>query len=340
MIFVVDRGDRPPPALHPRGGMSRIPRAMDLTICIPAFNEIEMTLDCLSTIPEAGEGLRVQTLLVDNGSSDGTAERVKSAYPDVEVIRNETNLGFAAAVNRGLEKASAGMILILNNDTRLLPGSLKLLTTYIGENPGVGMVGPRLIDEKGKTRNSIANFPTLTEIFVGKWLLRIAFPGQYPGKRTEFKVPTEVESLVGAAMMVRREMVDAVGRLDERFFFFLEETDLCRRASKAGWKVVYHPGVQVVHHQGGSARRYDTRKSIEYLRSLFLYFHKSQRGKWLVLRVLYPVKNLLEVAFSGLGVLLSAGFSAKALRRFQKKGATLWWQIRGYPEGAGLRREK
>ena len=153
---------------------------MDLTICIPAFNEVDLTLDCLASVPAAAGDLRVQVILIDNGSSDGTAQKVGQSYPEVEIIRNETNQGFAFAVNRGMERALASKILILNNDTRLLPDSLKPLTIYMGETPSLGILGPRLVGEDGNHQNSIANFPTLTEIYIGKWIL----PGRVAGVRT------------------------------------------------------------------------------------------------------------------------------------------------------------
>ncbi|MDP6958326.1 MAG: glycosyltransferase, partial [Planctomycetota bacterium] len=198
-------------------GEITIPFPMDLTICIPVFNEVNLTLDCLASVPAAAGDLRVQVLLIDNGSSDGTSQKVGQDYPDVEIIRNETNRGFASAVNRGIERALASKILILNNDSRLLPHSLKPLTIYMEETPSIGILGPRLIGEDGRPQNSIANFPTLLEILVGKWILRFLYPRRYSGKRVQFHVPTEVQSVVGAAILVRREMIEQVGLFDERF---------------------------------------------------------------------------------------------------------------------------
>ena len=315
----------------------KIHSPMDLTICIPAFNEVDLTLDCLASVPTAAGDLRVQVILIDNGSSDGTAQKVGQNYPEVEIIRNGTNQGFAFAVNRGLERALASKILILNNDTRLLPDSLKPLTIYMGETPSLGILGPRLVGEDGKRQNSIANFPTLTEILIGKWILRILFPRRYSGKGSQFHVPTEVESVVGAAILVRREMVEQVGFFDERFFFFFEETDLCRRAKQSGWKVGFFPGIEVIHKGGGSVQKYESLKSIEYIRSLFLYFHKSDRGKYHFLQICYPVKILLEVLFYGLFLIFSLGFSTRANRRFRKKWASFRWIFRGSPDGVGLR---
>ena len=204
-------------------------------------------------------------------------------------------------------------------------------------SPSLGILGPRLVGEDGQYHNSIANFPTLTEIFIGKWILRILFPRRYSGKGAQFHVPTEVESVVGAAILVRREMVEQVGFFDERFFFFFEETDLCRRAKLSGWKIRFFPGIEVVHKGGGSVRKYESLKSIEYIRSLFLYFHKSERRKYHFLQISYPVKILLEVLFYGLFLIFSLGFSSQANRRFQKKWASFRWIFRGSPDGVGLR---
>ncbi|MHC4607187.1 MAG: glycosyltransferase family 2 protein [Planctomycetota bacterium] len=310
---------------------------MDLTIVIPSWNGKGLLRPCLESVPAAAGKLQVETIVVDNGSTDGTSEMVRGEFPDVRLLRNERNLGFAVPVNQGVKDAKGRHVLVLNNDTRLTPGSLETIVEYMDATPRAGIVTPQLIHEDGRLQNSIANLPSLKEVFLGKSALRTLFPKRYPSKRQEFREPAEIESAVGAAMFVRREMIAEVGGLDERFFAYFEETDWCLRARKAGWKILLHPGAKVVHYQGRTAKRANAGKRIEYTRSLFAYFRKNCSARSPVLRVLYPFKNAAETLFLSIVFLLTLGLAGRARRKLVERSALLWWQVRGCPGGSGLR---
>jgi GT2 family glycosyltransferase len=304
-----------------------------------AYNGIELTLPCLASIPPAAGKLKVETILVDNGSKDGSPDAVAKQFPDVRLVRNEMNCGFSIAVNQGVELAGGRHLLILNNDTRIVPGCLEKVVEFMDGHPEAGIVTPQLIYEDGRLQNSIANFPSFVEIFIGKTILRILFPGRYPSKMQTFEKPTEVESVVGAAMFVRREVVEKIGGIDEGFFIFFEETDWCLRSTRAGWKTFLLPDAKIIHHQGQTVNRVHVRKRIEYTRSLFRYFRKNHPALSPWLRLLFPIKNIVEVLFSSLAVLVTLGFSGRARRRAVEKWGTLLWQIQGCPENHGLRPE-
>lgn len=302
-----------------------------------AYNGIDFTLPCLASIGPATGRLKVETILVDNGSSDGSPAAVEKQFPGVRLVRNDMNCGFSIAVNQGLELATGRHLLVLNNDTRIVPGCLEAVVDFMDKHPDAGIVTPQLIYEDGRLQNSIANFPSLHEVFMGKTLLRILFPGRFPSKLTPFEKPVEVESVVGAAMFIRKEVVDKIGGIDEGFFIFFEETDWCLRSFRAGYKSYLLPEAKIIHHQGQTVNRAHVRKRIEYTRSLFRYFRKNHPARSPWLRLFFPLKNLFEVVFSSLGVILSLGFSGRAKRRASEKWGTLFWQLRGCPEDSGLR---
>lgn len=310
---------------------------MDLTISMLAWNGIDMTVDCLASIPAAMGKCRVETILVDNGSTDGTSETVRKRFPWVRLIRNEINCGFSVAVNQGLEHAKGRHVLVLNNDTKIVPGCLEAIVDFMDRRPEAGIVTPQLIYEDGRLQNSIANLPSLQEIFVGKALLKLLFPGRYPSKIVKFAEPTEVESVVGAAMFIRRECLERIGGIDERFFIFLEETDWCRRVRDAGWKIFLHPDAKIIHHQGKTVNRANVRKRIEYTRSLFLYFRKNHPRHYRWFRLLFPVKSAVDVAFTFIATAFTAGLDRSSRRRFFEKMSALWWQLDGCPPDDGLR---
>lgn len=310
---------------------------MDLTISMLAYNGIDLTVPCLESIPGAAGNLEVETVFVDNGSTDGTSDIVRERFPDVKLIRNEQNMGFSLAVNQGLEQAQGRHILVLNNDTRLVPGCLEAVVRFMDENPEAGIVTPQLIYEDGRLQNSIANFPSFPEMFIGKSLLRVLFPKRYPSKLQVFSEPTEIESVVGAAMFISRAALDRVGGIDERFFIFFEETDWCMRVRNAGFRLYLHPEAKIIHHQGQTVNRAHVRKRIEYTHSLFLYYKKNHPRQYPWLRLLFPVKNGIEVLFSSLSLLLTLGMSRRSRRRWIEKWGSFKWQICGCPRDSGLR---
>jgi GT2 family glycosyltransferase/tRNA A-37 threonylcarbamoyl transferase component Bud32 len=296
-----------------------------VSVIIVNFNGGAFTPACLESIP-AG----VETIVLDNGSRDGSPDAIEAKFPSVTVVRNGANLGFARAVNLGVARTRGRYVCLLNNDARLAPESLSTLTAYMDAHPDVGMTAPQLLHEDGRKQHSFDNFPSLATVFC-KSLLRLIAPSRFPSKKQEIAEPREVESVIGACMMVRRELIDGIGGLDERYFLFLEETDWCLRAWRAGSKVVFVPGAKVVHLQGKSRDQVRVRGRIEYTRSLFSYFRKNRRGSYAVLRLLFPIRTLIEFLFQTLGI-----FLPKVRRRWAETAAVLGWQLCGCPPTWGL----
>lgn len=309
-----------------------------VSVVVVTLNSREMTLRCLQAVSEAAAEVPVEVWLVDNGSVDGTAEAVAEAFPRTRIIRNRTNRGFAAANNQALRRARGRYWLLLNTDTLLRRSALEAMVRYLDTHPRAAVVGPQLVDEGGRRRNSVHTFPTLATELLNRSLLRLMFPRRYPGRRTRFAGPTEVDALLGACLMVRAEAASQVGLLDEAYFFYYEETDWCLRFRKAGWRVVFLPEVSVVHLTGGTARSFSRARSIERHRSRYTFFrkHRSRASLW-VLRAGVVLRLLAVAAAEGLLTAVSLGRLEGVRRRLAVHASDLLWHLRGCPEGWGLR---
>jgi GT2 family glycosyltransferase len=206
-------------------------------------------------------------------------------------------------------------------------------------HPDCGACGAQLLNPDGSRQNSIANFPTLATEMINKSLLRRLWPSRFPGKEQTFATPVEVESVVGAFFLTRKDLWDKLGGLDEDYFFFLEETDFCFRVRKAGLRIMHLPQVQVRHEQGGSAGGMRAAARIEYWRSRYLFFSKHRRpGVRLALQIGLAGRLLIDTLASGLMTLLSFGRSERWRQKFASYRALMAWHWLGRPENRGLPR--
>lgn len=278
-----------------------------------------------------------EVIVVDNGSQDGSGTEVEKAFPSVHLIQNEKNQGFAKAVNQGLQKASGEYILLLNPDTQVKHGTVKQLVSFLDSHPKVGIGGAQLLNLDGSKQNSIANFPSLSTELLNKSFLRWLFKNKFPGKDRTYCEPIEVDSVIGACMIIRKEAIDQVGPLDEDYFLFLEETDWCYRMKKAGWKVYHIPQAEILHYQGKSAEQEKKRAKVEYFRSRY-YFFKKNKGfwQWFVLHIGLMIRLLLEFVLMGMVNLFTFFYLPKLRRRFSVYGYLLQWHLKGCPETMGL----
>ena len=310
---------------------------MDLSVLIINWNTRELTLDCIDSIYKTAEDVTFEVLVVDNGSTDGSKEAIRERFPEVRIIENHRNLGFARACNRGIDVAQGRYVLLLNSDTVLTPSALKALVEYMNGHPEVAICGPQLLNPDGTLQNSIANIPTLATELLNKSLLRRLFPRRYPGKEHRVEAPMEVESIIGACMMIRKSALDEVGSLDEDYFFFLEETDLCLRMHRRGWKVVFNPQIKVYHLQGASAKKVNIRARLEYWRSRYIFFEKHRSpSERALLKAGLILRAMVNWAFYLL-VNVATLFSSTKLRdKFKLYSTILSWHLKGCPAGWGL----
>jgi hypothetical protein len=203
---------------------------------------------------------------------------------------------------------------------------------------GAAVAGAQLLNADGSKQNSIANFPSLATELLNKRLLRWLFPKRFPGKERNYSEPFEVDSVIGACVMVRREAMKQVGLLDEDYFLFLEETDWCYRMRKAGWKVYHVPQAEVYHSQGKSAENVKKRARVEFFRSRYLFFKKNMgMVQWILLIIGLMLRLCIELVFMTLACLFTLGTIKKWRRKLAIYANLVWWHLRFFPEGMGLK---
>lgn len=254
--------------------------ATALSIIIVNYNGSSIVRECLDRLwPELQPGWQV--LLVDNASRDGSADGLESAYPGLAVVRNAANLGFARANNQAMRIATGQYLLLLNPDVTLECGAVATALAYMDAHDDVGFLGPKILLADGRPDPAAHRSFKTPETYLFKMTgLSRLFPrhprfGRYYLSHLGDDRITDVDSIVGAFMLVRRSVIDAIGLLDERFFMYCEDEDWCWRAKQAGTRVVYHPGVVVHHRKGSSARTVPLRMTYHWHRSLFLYHRKN-----------------------------------------------------------------
>ena len=222
----------------------------DASAVVVTYNALPWVEQCLGSVQE------VETVVVDNGSTDGTVDVVRELFPGATVVE-QPNRGLAAGWNAGMAVASGRYFLILNADAWLTEGSLRRLVAFADSRPEAAIVGPRLLNTDGTLQRSVRAFPTLWRLATEYLFLRKLAPGSralnafYAGGFAHDEV-READFVMGACMLVRREAVEQVGPLDESFFLFSEETDWAYRFRQAGWKVLFFPGAECIHVGGAS----------------------------------------------------------------------------------------
>ena len=252
---------------------------MDLSIVIVSYNTRDMLRACLAALPHATGGITAEVWVVDNHSPDDSAGMVAAEFPNVKLIANADNPGFARANNQALRQSKGRHVVILNPDTEAESQSLTRMVWYLDANPDVGAIGPKLLNTDGSLQHNGRPFPTPWREFVGhsgmgRWNPRV-YDRKYEYGREDFDQTWETDQVSGACMMVPRVVMDKVGMLDEDFFMFYEEIEWCWRIRKAGYKVVYLPEARVVHHWMGSVRQQNRAMTARLFKSALTYYGKT-----------------------------------------------------------------
>jgi GT2 family glycosyltransferase/glycosyltransferase involved in cell wall biosynthesis len=263
-----------------------------LDIIIINYNSTLPLLHCVNSLLNAESAISLNIYVQDNASSKkDDVDRLTRAFPEVRLVKNDRNLGFAKAVNNALNQGSAPYVLILNPDTLVQPGLLSDTMGYMEAHPSVGILGPMIFDGNGAIQGSARAFPNLlTALFGRKSLLSKIFPNNPITRenvltaRSDGVTPMEVDWVSGACMLVRREAVNHVGPLDDKFFMYWEDADWCRRMWQKGWKVVYFPRSSVMHYVGVSSETNIFRSVFEFHRSIFRLFDKHANAPYSLLK--------------------------------------------------------
>lgn len=252
--------------------------APDVSIVIVNWNTRDLLRDCLIALA-ANAKVTNETIIVDNGSFDGSVEMLAAEFPGVSVIVNTLNVGFATANNQGLARAGGRYALLLNSDTRVAPDALINLVNFMDTHPQAGACGPQLQNADGTLQPSGRRFPTLTstlgELLPAPERWRRKWRGDLEAR--DYNQICPVDELSGAALCARRTALEQVGFLDEDFFFLGEDIDLCWRLKSAGWQVFYVPTARVMHYWGSSRNRASSYHiSLLSQRSYYLLFRKHR----------------------------------------------------------------
>lgn len=252
---------------------------LDCSVIIVSFNSAADLPACLDAVRRATHASH-EVLVVDNASTDGTPDVVARSYPDVRLIRNQLNVGFARAANQGFHEGQGRYLLLLNPDAMAHEGAIDRCVHFLDANRDVGVVGARVNNPDGTLQRACRrSVPTpMVSLFRLGGLKRL-FPG-HPAARAynledaDPAMTTDVDAVSGAFLMVRREAVRAAGGMDERYFLYAEDIDFCMSVARAGWRVVYYPEAVVTHKKGASSRQARLAANREFHRSMALFHQK------------------------------------------------------------------
>ncbi|RUQ35911.1 MAG: glycosyltransferase family 2 protein [Candidatus Competibacteraceae bacterium] len=274
--------------------------AFDVSVVIVSFNTRDLLRECLNTLAAEAGAIRYETIVVDNASRDGSADRVAAEFPDVRLIRSPVNLGFGAANNRGFAIARGRYLVLLNSDAFPRPLALSRAVAYMDADPHIGLGGARLIGRDDAWQPAARLFPSPLNDFLTLSGLAARFPhnrfcGRMDRTWADPNQTAEVDWVPGAFSIVRRDLLERIGYFDEAFFLYYEEVDLCRRIKAAGYAVRYWPDVVVVHLGGESSKTLQhltlsssgAQLTLWRLRSAYLYYRK-QHGRltaWLAMQL-------------------------------------------------------
>ncbi|MFH0793281.1 MAG: glycosyltransferase family 2 protein [bacterium] len=261
---------------------------MDLSIVVINLNGKSLLDACLASIKSSVHRISYEVLVVDNGSRDGSPAMVKAKHPWVRLLVNRVNVGFTRANNQGLSRAKGRYALILNNDTVIRPQAFDRAVEFMDRETNVGAMGLKLLNPDGSIQYSCRRFPSFkTALFNRYSLLTRLFPNnvwsrEYLMSDFGHKELRDVDWVSGACLMVRREVMEKIGLLDERFFIYNEDVDWCMRIHQAGWRVVFFPDSEVVHFIGQDTNKIPFQSIYTRHRSMYLFYKKHYRINFLV----------------------------------------------------------
>jgi GT2 family glycosyltransferase len=301
----------------------------DTSAIIVNYNGAALLPRCIRALREAAGAHALEVVVVDNASTDGSADLPCLQEEDVRVIRLEENVGFGRANNIGADAASGARLLLLNTDCFVSPGLLDALSTRLDDDGGCGAAGPRLLNPDGSLQPSCHNFPMPLVLFLEQSLLwkplrRVPLLRDRLYIASPHNRPEDVDWLLGACLLVRAEAFHEAGGFDPAFFFYWEETDLCMRMHRAGWAVSFEPGAEAVHLAGGSSSNPDL--LVHFFKSLFLFYSRYYSTSHLSrAKTIVRLMALFKVARSR--ALLLLGIAKGAARQREKTNARLWMRV-------------
>jgi GT2 family glycosyltransferase len=288
---------------------------MDISILILNYNTRELTINVLRSVFESDTSCLYEVILVDNASKDDSIKHIQCEFPQVILILNNENVGFAKANNQAMRIAQGRYVLLLNSDTLIQPDTLETMLQFMDKHPEVGAAGCKLVLQDGTLDKACKRgFPTPSASFYYAFGISKLFPhvprfNQYQLGYMDPDDAYPVDCLVGAFMFVRRTAIDQVGMLDEEFFMYGEDIDWCYRIKQAGWVNYYYPKTQILHLKGASSRRKPVKIVYEFHRAMWLFHRKHYKQRYS-----FIVNGLV---YAGIGVKLALALLKNQIKRMR-----------------------
>lgn len=307
----------------------------EISVIIVSWNAQNLLRNCLASIRATGGALVRQIIVVDNASTDGSPEMVAHEFPDVTLVRSSQNLGFARANNIGIQRATSPLLALINSDVVVHPDCFQQLAGFLENHQAAGLVGPKIYGRDARIQHNCRRLPTVWNsicrtLALDRLLSRWPFFSGFEMWHWNHDSLTEVDVLSGCFWLARRQAVNEVGELDERFFFYAEDIDWCKRFGDAGWKVVFVPSATATHFGGGSSANAPLRYSIELLRANLIYWRKHHGflGRFLW-RLLSTVHYLVRFAARALLNLTGIKKSDECRHKLKEDFVCLRWLLTG-----------
>ena len=285
---------------------------MDVSVCIVNLNSKKQLEKCLSSLKLAIKPFSYEVIIVDNFSKDGSQELIRNSFYSCRLITNNYNKGYTSEINRAMKIGSGEYKLILNPDSRLMPGSIENLVTFMKKKDGIGIVGPLVLNEDGSfqwsCRRGVARPFAVFCYFLG---IAKLFPKHeiftgYHLNHLDIKEINEVSGVSGSCMLIDQNLVDDIGYFDEKFFAYQEDSDYCLRAINSGWKVYYNPNSTVIHKGGhGGSNSIPFRSIFEWHRSYMIYYLKHfSKDYSIVFNIFYFIIMVGKLIFSEISFMI------------------------------------
>jgi len=283
----------------------------ELSIVIVNYNAKKYLEQCLGSIYKSSPQINFELILIDNGSIDNSTFMVKEKFPMVKLIENRKNEGFVKAVNKGIKLCKAKYVLSLNNDTFIYQNSLGELLKFMNSHPEVGICGPKVLNSNGTIQHQCKRgFPTISSAFYYFLGLHKYFPksktfGHYLMTYLNPEEISEVDSVSGACLMVKREIIEQVGLLDEDYIMYGDDLDLCYRIKKIGLKVYYVPTAQIIHYGGVSSQKLPYKGVIWFYRAMYIFYkkHYAKKSNFVVSIIVYSIILIKAILALGINLL-------------------------------------
>jgi GT2 family glycosyltransferase len=307
----------------------------EVSIIIVNWNAKQYLLNCIRSIKETTSDISFEIIVVDNASTDGSVSALNVEFPEVKLIQNHKNLGFAKGNNIGIRKAAGRYICLVNSDVLFFKGCLRQLADFMDKHPDVGMCAPKVLNSDLTVQETAGYLPNIwTEFGQAVFLDRIKWlEGIFPRPEIDVRMLTDIKRvpfLYGCFWMVSKIALDKVGLLDERFFMYGEDVDWCKRFNDAGFEVIYYPKAEVIHFGCASSANAPVKFYVEMKRSRLLYFrkHYGKTGRLVSACILFIFCTFRYIGWTVLGIVCPKKFTDSLANR-KNYFACLKWLLTG-----------